>query len=71
MLMEVDHPIAFNPNAVLHDEAEKRGWVVVLERKDGIYVLFNGTSRRFRSSDENEALEAVMYVLSLPKQKRK
>lgn len=33
----VDHPIAFNPNINLKKIAEKKGWRIVLEKKDVIY----------------------------------
>ncbi len=64
MLAEVEIAIAFNPNGVLHDEAQKRGWPVVIERKDGIYVLMEHDVRRFKSSVPSDVLEAVHYVLS-------
>lgn len=67
MLAEVDIPIAFNPNGVLHDIAQQRGWPVVLERKDGIYVLMGNIVRRFKSSDPKESLDAVRYVLDAPR----
>jgi HAD superfamily hydrolase (TIGR01490 family) len=35
----VDRPICFNPNSVLYAEAMRRGWEVVVERKDVIYKL--------------------------------
>lgn len=62
MLETVELPIAFNPNDVLGDEAEKRGWPVVLERKNRIYVLAKGTSRTFSYPNADDA---VSYVLSL------
>lgn len=37
MLELVEEPIAFNPNAKLHAHAKRRGWKVVVERKDVIY----------------------------------
>lgn len=37
MLELVTHPIAFNPNKKLFDHAKRRGWDVVVERKDVIY----------------------------------
>lgn len=37
MLEKVTRPIAFNPNKILYLEAKKRGWEVVVERKDVIY----------------------------------
>ncbi|HTM68601.1 MAG TPA: HAD-IB family phosphatase [Candidatus Binatia bacterium] len=64
MLSTVDFPIAFNPNEVLGDEAEKRGWPVVIERKDRVYVLAHGTAKTFRATD---AEAAVTYLLGLPK----
>ncbi len=39
LLSMVDTPICFNPNAVLFDHAKKKGWAVVVERKDVIYDL--------------------------------
>jgi HAD superfamily phosphoserine phosphatase-like hydrolase len=35
----VANPVAFNPNKKLFDIAQKRGWPVVVERKDVIYEL--------------------------------
>lgn len=37
MLEMVSTPIAFNPNKKLYDHANKRGWKVVVERKDVVY----------------------------------
>ena len=39
MLEMVAEPIAFNPNQKLLDHAKKRGWKVVVERKDVVYEL--------------------------------
>ncbi|MGH7175699.1 MAG: HAD family hydrolase [Minisyncoccia bacterium] len=39
MLEMVERPIAFNPNANLYAHAKRRGWEVVVERKDVIYEL--------------------------------
>jgi HAD superfamily hydrolase (TIGR01490 family) len=39
MLAATEQPIAFNPNAALYEEAQKRGWNIVLERKNMIYEL--------------------------------
>jgi HAD superfamily hydrolase (TIGR01490 family) len=36
-LQYVDHPICFNPNSKLRAAAKRRGWKVVVERKDVIY----------------------------------
>ena len=37
LLSLVEHPIAFNPNALLFTEAMKNNWQVVVERKDVVY----------------------------------
>ncbi|MDO8523626.1 MAG: HAD-IB family hydrolase [bacterium] len=37
MLSLVEKPIAFNPNRKLYRYAKKRGWKIVVERKDVIY----------------------------------
>jgi phosphoserine phosphatase len=39
MLEAVENPIAFNPNQTLYNHAKKRGWEIVVERKDVIYEL--------------------------------
>ena len=39
MLEMVTRPIAFNPNMVLYAHAKKRGWEIVVERKDVIYKI--------------------------------
>jgi len=39
LLESVERPICFNPNAALYKEAKRRGWAVVVERKDVIYNL--------------------------------
>ncbi|MCA9348552.1 HAD-IB family hydrolase, partial [Candidatus Saccharibacteria bacterium] len=39
MLEMVEQPICFNPSQELYDEARKRGWKIVIERKDVIYEL--------------------------------
>ncbi len=39
MLELAEVPLAFNPNKALYDHAQKRGWRVVVERKDVIYEL--------------------------------
>jgi len=62
MLASVERPIAFNPNDALAEEAERRGWPIVIERKDCIYVVRKGSCRRFNIDD---AAEAVAFVLSL------
>ncbi len=38
-LSMVERPIAFNPNAKLYRAAKRRGWEIVVERKDMIYRL--------------------------------
>ncbi len=60
LLEAVDHPIAFNPNNTLASEAERRGWPMVVERKDCIYVFAGGSFRRFT---REHATDAVRYVL--------
>ncbi len=37
MLEMVETPIAFNPNSALYAHAKRRGWNIVVERKDVIY----------------------------------
>ncbi len=39
LLEEVSLPICFNPNQALYTHARRRGWKVVVERKDVIYEL--------------------------------
>lgn len=39
MLKIVGHPIAFNPDDVLLEEAKKDGWRIVVERKNVVYDL--------------------------------
>ena len=39
ILSIVDHPIAFNPTKELFEVAHKKGWRVVIERKNMIYEL--------------------------------
>ncbi|MFH1246519.1 MAG: hypothetical protein V1489_01955, partial [Candidatus Liptonbacteria bacterium] len=36
-LKMVERPICFNPNKELYAKAKKRGWRVVVERKDVVY----------------------------------
>jgi len=38
-LEKVEHPICFNPNALLYRHAKINGWRVVVERKDVIYDI--------------------------------
>lgn len=61
LLSAVELPIAFNPNNVLRVEAENRGWPIVIERKDCIYVIAGDRIRTFNSGD---AIEAVRHVLA-------
>lgn len=35
----VESPICFNPNKKLYDYAKKRGWKIIVERKDVIYEI--------------------------------
>lgn len=37
LLKLVGHPLAFNPNSVLATAAKKRGWQIIVERKDVVY----------------------------------
>jgi HAD superfamily hydrolase (TIGR01490 family) len=39
LLEAVDHPLCFNPNAALYEHAQRRGWPVVVERKDVVYHM--------------------------------
>jgi HAD superfamily hydrolase (TIGR01490 family) len=39
MMALVTNPVAFNPDAELLEEARKKGWKIVLERKNVIYEL--------------------------------
>lgn len=39
LLEAVARPICFNPNASLYTHAKRRGWEIVVERKDVIYEL--------------------------------
>jgi HAD superfamily hydrolase (TIGR01490 family) len=39
MLELVETPIAFNPDRILFEEARKKGWKVVIERKNMVYEL--------------------------------
>jgi HAD superfamily phosphoserine phosphatase-like hydrolase len=39
LLEKVETPICFNPNKKLFEEAEKRKWSVVVERKDVVYTI--------------------------------
>ncbi len=38
-LKMVERPIAFNPNEKLYREAKRRGWEIVVERKDVVYRM--------------------------------
>ncbi|HEX7500877.1 MAG TPA: HAD-IB family hydrolase [Polyangia bacterium] len=42
----VEHPICFNPNQALFRIAKRRGWQVVVERKDVIHAIQSGKTRR-------------------------
>lgn len=39
MLAKTENPIAFNPNRKFYEEAKKRHWPIVVERKNTIYKL--------------------------------
>jgi len=41
-LEEVAEPIAFNPNKQLKQMAEKRGWKIIVERKDVVWEMGKG-----------------------------
>lgn len=43
MLDMVDRPIAFNPSVKLMEEAQKKGWEIVIERKSLAYTLKKGS----------------------------
>ena len=60
MLSAVETPIAINPSSHLAAEAENRGWPIVIERKDCIFVVAGGRFRRF---SRPEAAAAVAFVL--------
>ena len=40
-LKMVDHPIAFNPNMNLEKVARRKGWQIVVEKKDVVYDIGN------------------------------
>mgnify|MGYP003394745991 FL=1 len=42
----VEKPICFNPNKKLLAHAERRGWEVVVERKDVVYRISKGHAKR-------------------------
>ncbi len=44
ILALVDRPICMNPTRGLYAHAEARGWEVVIERKDTILIIKNGTA---------------------------
>ncbi len=46
----VEYPIAFNPNEVLKEIAEERGWKIVIEKKDVIYEIDSKCYRNPSSS---------------------
>lgn len=39
MLAMVDHPVAFNPDRQLFEQAQAAGWPIVIERKNVVYQL--------------------------------
>jgi len=45
LLEAVKNPIAFNPEQALYDEAKKRDWKIVVERKNVIYELEPGNGK--------------------------
>lgn len=44
----MDEPIAFNPDSELKDVAEKKGWNIIVEKKDVIYRI-NNLNRKKKS----------------------
>lgn len=62
MLEVVENPIVFNPDDKLAEIADDKGWPIVVERKDCIYVTYRGRYKRF-SSDHARA--AARFVLDL------
>lgn len=66
MFTEAERPIAFNPDHALLKEAWKRGWPIVLERKDVIFVLDGWRTRWF---DASKADDAVRHVLAWRKRR--
>ena len=47
MLQMAERPIAFNPSSELLDEATKRGWDIVIERKNTAYTLKKDSDGQF------------------------
>ena len=45
MLEIVENPIAFNPERKLFEEASKQGWKIVIERKNMVYELEQGSGK--------------------------
>ncbi len=41
LLSAVERPICFNPNRALYQEAVKRNWPIIVERKDVVYHISN------------------------------
>jgi len=39
LLEAVDRPVCSNPNATLYEHAKRRGWPIVVERKDVVYHI--------------------------------
>ncbi|CAN5683619.1 HAD-IB family hydrolase [soil metagenome] len=50
MLSMVENPIAFNPEQTLFEQATKKGWKIVIERKNMIYELSPGSKEYTLSS---------------------
>lgn len=49
----VENPICFNPNAALLRVAKRRGWKIVVERKDVVYEIQQGGRARKRISSKS------------------
>lgn len=50
MLAKTSNPIAFNPNKAFYEEAKKKNWSIVVERKNMIYKLIP-TSEGYKLDD--------------------
>ncbi len=46
LLKKVGHPIAFNPNDELASLAQRKGWSIIVERKDVIYELYDFSRKK-------------------------
>lgn len=62
MLAAVERAFAFNPNEELAAAAQKRGWPIIIERKDCIYVMNGKGYRRFSIDDAEDAVDFVLNL---------